>query len=95
MKNKIFKKLLFYLKRVYKKIVYSREINAIFNKNPNAASLSTLQKINFDYYENDIFYEQTRIRLCAHIVDKDLTILPKRSMYRQFACELAENLKNY
>jgi len=45
--------------------------------------------------ENDLFYLQTQIRICAHIAEKDLTIPVDKPRYRQFARELSKRLQNY
>lgn len=57
--------------------------------------MSTLQIVKSTDKENDVFYLQTQIRICAHIVEKDLTISAKRPKYGQFARKLAMRLKNY
>ena len=93
--KRLFKKPFSFLKQFYRNLFWSRQVEVIFDKNCNAASLSTLQKVNSVGQEYDIFYIQTRIRLCAHIVEKSLRVSAKRSGYQQFVYELAERLRNY
>lgn len=93
--KRLFKKPFSFLKQFYRNLFLGRQVEAIFDKNCSVASLSTLQKVNSVGQEYDIFYVQTRIRLCAHIVEKSLRISAKRSRYQQFVCELAERLRNY
>lgn len=83
------------LKRHFRKLFSVRKVDTIFNRDPNIEALSTLHKVEFSGKENDVFYLQTQIRLCAHLAEKDLAIPMDRPRYRQFACELGERLHNY
>ena len=65
------------------------------NNDPNIKSLSTLQVLGRSYDDTDLLFRQTRIRLCAHIAEKDIAISPKTPMYRSFARELEARLCVY
>ena len=95
MLKRLFRKPFSFLKRLSRKLFSVREVDAIFDGDRNVESLSTLQKVESAGKVNDIFYLQTRIRLCAHIAGKDLIIPVDRPRYRRFARELAERLQNY
>lgn len=83
------------IEQLLRKLFSVRKVDAIFDRDRNIASLSTLQKVESAGKKNDLFYLQTLIRLCAHIAKKDLCIPVDRPRYRQFARELAERLHNY
>lgn len=95
MLKRLFRTLFSFLKRLSRKLSSVREVDAIFDGDRNVESLSTLQKVECAGKENDVFYLQTRIRLCAHIAGKDLIVPVDRPRYRRFARELAERLQNY
>ena len=83
------------IKRLIRKLSSVIKVDTVFDKDPNIESLSTLQKVEFSGQEEDVFYLQTRIRICAHIAEKDLTSPVDKPRYRQFARELGERLHDY
>ena len=95
MLKRLFRKLFSLLKQFYRKLSSVREVDAFFDGDRNVASLSTLQIVKSTGKENDVFYLQTQIRICAHIAEKDLTIPVDKPRYRQFARELSKRLQSY
>lgn len=90
------------LKRLTKRLlalrIMVRTVNSgdpVSRLDPTILSYSSLQKVASGNWDDDLFYLQTKIRISAHIAEKDLVIPANQPLYRKFAKDLDERLASY